>query len=169
MSSQHHPQSSKSAVARAPGLTVAPLGRGLTAAVVTATPPDWFSGLADNALRLISADAEGAEWLPCHCPDILFVNNPSVLTDRRMALLIAQLRWGRPDLVVVLADGMIGVEYGFDHDISFDPSLGQDHVRTVLAAAISLLDQRRGGNRQSRRQPPALLRRKTPRRTQLFG
>lgn len=150
-------------------LTDAPLGRGLTVAVLSADYPDWLSTLADIGAQLVCIGAEGAYLLPRLCPDILFLDAASPLSERRTALLVAQLRWGCPDLVVVLADGIIGQRHAFRHDLNFDPALGGDHARDALAVAVALLLRRQSGQAPTNRRPPALLRRTAPRRTRLFG
>lgn len=143
----------------------------LTVAVLSDTVPEWLFAMAGLGLRLLCVGAEGAQLLPQDRPDVLFIDAPFVLTERRLALLLTQLRWGQPDLVVVLADGMIGQGYGFDHDLNFDPSLGPDHAGDALAVALTILSRRRAGPaalRQKRLFVP-LLRRPSVRRTTLFS
>jgi hypothetical protein len=109
--------------------------------------------------------------LPQDRPDVLFIDAPFVLSDRRLSLLVTQLRWGRPDLVVVVADGMIGQTYEFGHDLNFDPKLGSVHAADALAVAISVLARRRSGPDAQRQKAlfVPLLRRPSVRRTNLFG
>lgn len=150
-------------------LTAAPLGRGLTVAVLATGVPDWLAALADDGAHLVSAGCGATDLLPGLCPDILFIDTVCGLSDRRIELLIVQLRWGRADLVVVLADGMIGEDRGFRHDLNFDPALGVGHARDALAVAVTLLARRRRLHSVTPQQKPALLRRTAPRRTRLFS
>lgn len=142
----------------------------LTVAVLSDTVPDWLGAMAGLGLRLLCVGADGASLLPQDQPDILFIDAPFVMSDRRLALLVAQLRWGRSDLVVVLADGMIGQDHGFAHDLNFDPSLGADHAGDALAVALSILSRKRQGGDLPRQKPlfVPLLRRPSVRRSRLF-
>ncbi len=142
----------------------------LTVAVLADRVPEWLSSLAGLGLRLLCVGADGAALLPQDQPDILFIDAPFVLSDRRISLLVTQLRWGRPDLVVVLADGMIGQEHGFPHDLNFDPALGPEHAGDALAVALSILSRKRAGPAASRQKAlfVPLLRRPSIRRTRLF-
>lgn len=142
----------------------------LTVAVLSDGCPDWLSMLAGQGMRLLCVGAEGAALLPQDQPDILFIDAPFVLTNRRLNLLLAQLRWARPDLVVVLADGMIGQDHGFSHDLSFDPSLGRIHAGDALAVALAILARKRFPEGTARRKllSVPLLRRPSVRRERLF-
>lgn len=143
----------------------------LTVAVLSDTIPEWLFAMAGLGLRLLCVGGDGALLLPQDRPDVVFIDAPFVLSQRRLALLITQLRWGQPDLVVVVADGMIGQDYGFSHDLSFDPSLGPDHTGDALAVALTVLSRRRAGATAPRQKTlfVPLLRRPSVRRTSLFG
>jgi hypothetical protein len=143
----------------------------LTVAVLSNTVPEWLTAMAGLGLRLLCVGADGATLLPQDRPDVLFIDAPFVLSDRRLSLLVTQLRWGRPDLVVVVADGMIGQTYEFGHDLNFDPKLGSVHAADALAVAISVLARRRSGPDAQRQKAlfVPLLRRPSVRRTNLFG
>lgn len=143
----------------------------LTVAVLSDAVPEWLFVMAGLGLRLLCVGADGALLLPQDRPDVLFIDTSFVMSKRRLALLITQLRWGRPDLVVVVADGMIGQDYGFSHDLNFDPSLGPDHTSDALAVALTVLSHRRAGSTAPLQKVlfVPLLRRPSVRRTSLFG
>lgn len=140
----------------------------VTVAVLADTAPAWLPVLADERVRLLSVDARGALLLPQDRPDILIIDSLLALSERRLSLLISQLRWGCPDMVVVLADGMIGARHDFAHDLNFDPTLGPMHVRAALVVAIMTLARTRPALALAQKGRPALLRRSSVRRTRLF-
>lgn len=142
----------------------------LTVAVLSETVPEWLCAMAGLGLRLSCVGRNGAQLLPQDQPDVLVIDTPFALSERRLALLLTQLRWGRPDLVVVVADGMVGQTYGFAHDLNFDPSLGSVHAGDALAVALTLLSRRRAGSSAPRKKAlfVPLLRRPSLRRTRLF-
>lgn len=142
----------------------------LTIAVLADGCPAWLAALAGQGVRLLCVGADGAALLPQDQPDILFVDAPFVLSHRRLALLITQLRWARPDLVVVVADGMVGQDYGFAHDLNFDPSLGMVHAGDALAVSLAILARKRLPAQPAPRKSLSvpLLRRPSVRRKSLF-
>jgi len=140
----------------------------VTVAVLADTPPTWLSALADERVHLLCVDAGGALLLPQDRPDVLIIDSLLALSERRLSLLITQLRWGCPDMVVALADGMIGARHDFAHDLNFDPALGEGHVRAALAVAMATLARTRPALETGRKPRPALLRRPSVRRTRLF-
>lgn len=146
-----------------------PAACGLTVAILAPCLPPYASALAAAGARVLCADGAEAGLLVQNAPDMVIIDAPAGLSPRQIALLLAQLRWGCPDLVVLVASGMIGAGYGFDFDMTFDPGLGADHAADALAMARHLLCHSRlrdcdtalsGG--------VALLRRDAPRRMDLF-
>lgn len=141
----------------------------ITVAVLSTGTPDWLAVLAATGARVLCVGAEGAALLPQDRPDVLIIDAPLALTTRRTAQLIRQLTWGKPDLVVLVADGMLGQSRGFDHDLSFDPALGAAHVEDAFAVARHLLcHSRLRAPATDRPEQPALLRRNALRRVDLF-
>lgn len=130
--------------------------------------PVWLAALPDQGQAVRCLTAAEALFAPRLCPDVLVLDLPFALSPRRIALLIRQLRWGRPDLVVAVADGMIGRKYGFDHDLNFDPCPQAGEAGDALAVAATLSRLRRQARAAKALVPPALLRRSVPRRTSLF-
>lgn len=147
----------------------APRADAVTVAVLSSGTPDWLAVLAATGARVLCVGEDGASFLPQDRPDVLIVDSPLVLSARRTALLIRQLTWSKPDLVVLVADGMLGQVRGFDHDLSFDPALGAAHVEDAFAVARHLLcHSRLRAPVGQRHDQPALLRRDAPRRADLF-
>ncbi len=142
----------------------------VTVAVLSEEVPEWLCAMAGLGLRLLCVGQKGAQLLPQDRPDVLIIDAPFVMSERRLALLVAQLRWGKPDLVVVVADGMIGQGYGFAPDLNFDPSLGSAHAGDALAVALTLVSRRREGSGAPRQKAlfVPVLRRPSLRRTRLF-
>ena len=147
----------------------APRAETITVAVLSRHTPDWLAAVATTGARVLCVGAEGAPLLPQDRPDVLIVDTPLAITPRRVALLVRQLRWAKRDLVVLVADGMVGAATGFDHDLTFDPSLGAAHVEDALAVARHLLCHSRLRVPSDRSaDAPALLRHNAPRRADLF-
>ena len=116
-----------------------PSANGLTVAILSPVVPDYAAALVAAGARVLCADPDGAASFAPERPDVLIVDQPARIAPRRVALLAAQLRWGNPDLVVLVADGMVGVDYGFAHDLAFDPALGPAHAEDALSMARHLL------------------------------
>lgn len=147
----------------------APRAETITVAVLSQETPDWLAPLAATGARVLCVGAEGAALLPQDQPDVLIVDTPLAMTSRRVALLVRQLCWAKPDLVVLVADGMVGAATGFDHDLTFDPALGATHIEDAFAVARHLLCHSRLRVPASRSaDTPALLRHNAPRRADLF-
>lgn len=116
-----------------------PSAQGLTVAIIGPVVPDYAAAFVAAGAQVHCVDMDGVGALPQERPSILIVDQPAKVSARRVALLVAQLRWGNPDLVVLVADGMVGVDYGFPHDLSFDPKLGPAHAEDTLSVARHLL------------------------------
>ena len=140
----------------------------LTIALLSNARPAWLATLPDQGQAVICLDGAEATLAPRLCPDVLVLDMPLVLAPQRVALLIRQLRWGRPELVIAVADGMIGRKYGFDHDLNFDPRPEAGEAADALAVAVTLAQVRRQTGTAKSLAAPALLRRNVPRKIHLF-
>lgn len=143
-----------------------PSAGGLTVAILSRAVPDYAAALVGAGARVLCVDSDAAGLLPQDRPDVLIVDAPTDLTPRRIALLVAQLRWSNPDLVLLLADGRAAADYGCPNTLHFDPTLGPAHAEDALALARLLIDQARGMDRAVPHVP--VLRRDARRRLTLF-
>lgn len=141
-----------------------PSADGLTVAILSQTVPDYAAALVTAGARVLCVDAEGARLLPQDSPDVLIVDAPAGLSQRRLTLLVAQIRWGNPDLVLLLTEEELVTDHGCPNTIHFDPSLGTAHAEDALAMARYLIDDARTARGPS----VPLLRREGQRRLHLF-
>lgn len=143
-----------------------PSAEGLTVAILSHRIPDYAAALVAAGARVLCVDADAAGLLPQDRPDVLIVDAPAELSPRRITLLVAQLRWANPDLVLLLADGRAAADYGCPNTLHFDPTLGPAHAEDALAMARHLIHEARGQGRTAPAIP--VLRREGQRRMTLF-
>lgn len=142
---------------------------GVTVAVLSRGTPEWLAVFAASGVRVLCVGAEGAEFLPQDAPDVLVIDAPLAVTAFRLSLLVRQLRWAKPDLVVLLADGAQGALAAASYDLSFDPAQGAEHIEDAFAVARHLLSHSRIRAPETPvGTQPAVLRRSAPRRVALF-
>ena len=142
----------------------------LRAVVLSDRPAAMMQALA--ALDILAIDATGADLalVTRDAPDMLLLDlAPGALSARRAALLVAQLRWSRPDLAVAVAAGRTAIAQGFPVDLVFDAAAPADALQGALATLRHILAHSRLRPCAGTGDAPALLRRATPRRATLFG
>lgn len=120
-------------------------------------------------LNVCMAGPSDLDTLPLSSPDILVVSLPGAVPIRRIGLLIAQLRWRKPDLVVLLSDAMVGMKYDFDVDVIFDAYSRPMHLHDVLLQAGQMLRLSRIAKKTSEPVPTGLLHHAAQPRSNLFG
>jgi hypothetical protein len=84
-------------------------------------------------------------WLPdlddliLASPDVLVVGLSGPVPLHRVGLLIRQLRWRKPDLVVMLSESTMRMKFNFSIDLVFDASARQQHFRDMIVQATQML------------------------------
>lgn len=102
--------------------TVSAAARGpLRAAVLSDRPAATMASLGRLGIDAFDATGTDLALLARDCPDILILDlDPATLGARRAALLVAQLRWARPDMAIAVASGRTAIAQGFAYDLLFD-------------------------------------------------
>lgn len=159
------PHGQNGTTADAPAANRAPL----RAAVLSDRATDTMAALARLDITAIDATRADLALLTRDRPDILILDiAPGTLTARRIALLVAQLRWTRPDLVIAVAAGRSAIAQGFPVDLIFDATAPLDMLETTLADLRHVLTHSRLRPTPTTGAAPALLRRAAERRASLF-
>ena len=90
-------------------------------------------------LNLRMAGLPDLDGLTLASPDILVVSLPGPVPLHRIGLLIGQLRWRKPDLVVMLSESTMRTKFNFSVDLVFDASARQQHFRDMIVQASQML------------------------------
>lgn len=136
-----------------------------------------LSHRADRLLAALAArDITAVDATPCDlallrrdAPDMLVLDlDPGLVPPRRLALLVAQLGWARPDVVIAASRETARRAQGFAIDIIFDTEADDETLADTLATGRQLIALSRLRHAPVSEDAPAVLRHAAPRRRSLF-
>ena len=143
----------------------------LTAAILSDRPSRLVAALAKRDVGCVDALTGDLSLLLCDTPDMLIIDlDPETMPARRVAVVVAQLRWLRRDMVIVVARRTAPHLKNPRIDVIFDGESDDDSLDHRIAEATRLLAH-------SRLRPvevatpagPAMFRRPVSRRAALFA
>jgi|GEM_PF-6672972 len=142
----------------------------LTAALLVDRPARIVAALADRDIGSVDALTGDLSLLLCDTPDMVIIDvDPAAMPARRIAVVVAQLRWLRRDMVIAVSRRIAPHLKNVRIDFLFDSEADDEALALRLGEASRLLAH-------SRLRPvevatpaaPALLKRQAARRVSLF-
>lgn len=143
----------------------------LTAALLSDRPARLVQALGARNIGSVDALTGDLSLLLCDTPDMLIIDlDPETMPARRVAVVVAQLRWLRRDMVIVVARRTAPHLKNPRIDVIFDSEADDEALHHRIAEASRLLAHSRLRPVEvATPAPAAMFRRQAPRRVALFA
>lgn len=112
----------------------------LTAALLAHEPSRLIAALAVRDIASVDALTGDLSLLLCDTPDMVVIDlDPAAIPARRVAVVVAQLRWLRRDMVIAVSRRTAAHLKGIRIDVIFDEAASDEALDDRIAEASRLL------------------------------